>query len=135
MKFLNNLVCIVSFFTIGSVSAIRREKAPAEQVPAPTSGAPTQAPAPGQKQTYKQLHDYVLSRTQTQVFTGNKLSDAFISNTTLQARAAEIGQTGLKALLQTARDKFAPFTDKDTDNLRILNTINEQIETAAAKMV
>jgi len=134
MNFINKMLCITALFAIGSVSARNQAargratttKAPAKK-PAPAP-APTQPAIQGQ--TYKQLHDNILRMSQGAVFMGNKLNDTFIQNTVAQANAADLGADGIKFLLQTARDKFAPFTGDDAKDLATLQQINVQIDNA-----
>ncbi len=132
MNFINKVFCITVLFAIGSVSArppVRGRAAATTKVPAKkTTPAPTKPAA--QRQTYKQLHDNILRMSQGAVFAGNKLSDTFMKNTIAQANAADLGEDGLKFLLQTARDKFAPFTGDDVKDLATLQQINAQIDNA-----
>lgn len=135
MNFINKVVCITAFFAIGSVSALVRPRtkapvAPAKSAPQPGGGpsAPTKPAIQGQ--TYKQLHDNILRMSQANVFSGNNLKDTFINDTVAKAQAADIDADGIKFLLQTARDKFAPFTGNDADDLGILININKQIDAA-----
>ena len=141
MNFINKVVCITAFFALGSISAkpmAGRAGAPAgNQTPArvtpaaKTPGRVTPA-VPAAAQTYKQLHDNILKRTANTVFTGNQFQQKFVTDTVAQAKAADIGADGLKFLLQTARDKFAPFTGDNDRDLALLLQINEQIENAVS---
>ena len=133
MNFINKIVCITTLFIIGSVAAKPkpvRGAAPAAQAPARvTPPAPAQQPA-AQVQSYKQLHDDILRMSQASVFAGNQFQPMFIKNTTAQAQAAGIGADGLRFLLQTARDKFAPFIGNNDSDLNLLVQINGQIDNA-----
>lgn len=127
MKLLNKALCITAFFAIGSVSAksVGRGARPATASGAP-AGRPVVAPA---AQTYKQLHDQIIGM-RSGVFAGDKLSDTFINDMAQKAKNADLGAIGFNALLQTARDKLAPFTGKDDIDGDILENINAQISTA-----
>lgn len=137
MNFINNALCITALFAIGSISgramgpgaaAAARPAANA----APTRPAANAAPAPAvQVRSYKQIHDSILGMRQADVFAGTNLKPAFIQNISNQAKAAGLDTDGLKFLLQTARDKFAPFTGNDNQDLNILMQINGQIDAAA----
>lgn len=137
MNFINKAVCITALFALGSASAkLKRTKATpvTRQAPAQNPGRvtptrPAAAPALPAR-SYKQIHDIILNKSQSQVFVGSSLKDTFIQDTVKEAQAANIDADGIRFLLQTARDKFAPFTGNDADDLGILMNINRQIDAA-----
>lgn len=153
MKIINKIICLLAFFAAGESLARATGAAaqlpqnqpnqPNQPVPAPApqripAPAPQLIPAPapqqpGQKITYKQLHDTIL-KNNAGIFAGNKFNDTYITQAITAAQNADIGKEGLIALLQTARDQWAPFTGNDADDLGILRAINQQIDAAAAKM-
>lgn len=132
MKFLNQLVCVISFFAVASVSALKTGGATPqpERVSTPAPTRTPGVPAPGPKQTLKQLHDRVLAMKQSDIFDAkNQFKPVFISIVSTGVTGAEIKKEGYTYLLQTARDKFAPFTGDNTKDLALLNNINQQIST------
>jgi hypothetical protein len=143
MNFINKTLCITALFAIGSVAAkpiARRGTVPAATTPAAGQNqAPAQNRAPAQQpaaqvQSYKQLHDNILRMSQASVFAGNKFQPTFIQNTIAQAQTADIGADGLRFLLQTARDKFAPFMGNNDSDLNLLMQINGQIDNAVGSI-
>lgn len=137
MKILNKIICLTLFLVVGSVSA-RVGGIPGQQPQRQVPNVPVLPPAPqlqpGQQITYKQLHNAILSEGSRGMFDGNMFSKAFIDRTIANAQKADIGKEGLRALLQTARDKWLTFTGNDADDLGILKAINVQIDAAVATM-
>ena len=128
MKLFKNTLTIVALFAIGSVCA--RIMDPAKPVAARGTAKPTVQPV-SQGKTYKQLRDEVLRMKQADVIDGSKkLSAGFIDKMKQQIAPTGLGPIVLKGILQTARDKFAPFTGDDTQDLQLLMAINQQIADA-----
>ena len=143
MNLINRMLCITAFFAIGIASArgpvprkrttaaATRPAAPTTQTPPPLPPRPTTATVPALPgRSYKQLHDAILVKRHADVFAGNQLKDTFIQDITNQAKAAGIGAEGLRFLLQTARDQFAPFIGDNDRDFDLLMQINTQINNA-----
>src|SRR5690348_17331035 len=140
MKILNKAICLLVFFAVGQ-SCARVVGPDAPQQPGPNQPAPQRVPAPapqpqGPQLTYKQLHDNILKESPTAagMFTGNKFSEGYIAQEIGVAKAYGLGKEGLRALLQTARDKWASFTGRNDEDIVILRDINQQIDTAVTQM-
>lgn len=137
MKILNTVVCLLAFCAVNLVVARPTGGArPAQQNQPVTPPANANQPNAPQQQapkvTYKERHDLILRQQPVNAFAGGKFTDEYIAQGVGVAKANDLGEEGLRALLQTARDKWAPFTGNDADDLGILKDINKQIDDAVA---
>src|SRR3990172_3332986 len=121
MNFLKNTLAFAVLFAINSANA--RTLGTKPSTPAAKSAAIEPA---AQAKSYKQLHDEVLKMYQNNVFdikTG-EFKESFITRIKTDIGKNELADLQLEGLLQTARDKFAPFTGNNDNDLALLQKIN-----------
>jgi hypothetical protein len=126
MKILNKVLCLTALFAIGSVSAKYRGGAAAK--PAGASKAPATSNVPtASKMSFKQIRDSIPASA---IVNGTNLNNTIVNTIESQVTASGLGAEAFRALLQTARDKYAKFSNDNNQALNELRAINEQINNA-----
>ena len=138
MKFINKTLCIVALCAISQISARKVGAAPAGRPAAVTP--PARVTPPGrpaaQAQTFQQLHNSIFRMNSNDVIDAweKRLKSTFIQKMSTSVKQMyqdrEKQQIALKSLLQTGRDKFAPFIGDNEEDLLTLQDYNKQIEGA-----
>lgn len=143
MNFLYKSLCILAFFTIAPATARTfgsRPATPPQQTPAQPIQPPMpipQPPAPAQVQkTYIALRNDIATRNPNTIFNNNtKLFETkFIQEMINTTKSSALGKTGLKFLLQFARDKHYQFTNDNDNNRLLIEKMNSQINNAIAQL-
>jgi len=135
MKLFKNTLAIAALFTIGSTGAknigAKKASTPARYTGGESSTSASKAdtqPAT-QGQSYNQLRAQVLGMSQANVIDSTKkLNDMFINKMAQAVTDAGLDGFALRGILETARDKFVPFTSKNNDDYKLLLAIQKQID-------
>lgn len=117
----------MTFFTIGSVSAKSRGAAAKKPTVAPKAPVTTSKTPVAPKQSFKQIRDSINASV---IVSGTNLNNTIVNKIESQVTAAGLGAEAFRALLQTARDKYAAFSNDNNKALNELRAINEQINNA-----
>lgn len=135
MKYLNKVLCIVAFFSVGLISArpMGGAAAPAQPTPArvtPPTPAGRPAITPGkpaaQAANYKATKAQILGMGEKNVIQNNLLRPDFIK----KMKDIATDKIELELFLKIARDKYLPLTGNDNTDLARLQAINQQIAQA-----
>jgi hypothetical protein len=93
----------------------------------PAQKKPIQTPViQKEKQSYKDLVNYIKKATNTWDNTNKILNEDFVDTLVKKARQAQLENFQLDALLQTARDAHAQFSNNSNNNIAILELLEKQ---------
>lgn len=86
-------------------------------------------------QTYQEIRSYIISQPRAKIINSETglLQPEFIEDITALVKSSNLKMVGLEALLKTARDNFAPFTNDNDKNIAIISGIEGQIKKATDK--
>jgi len=139
MNFFKNILLIVALFTIHSLSprvvgagtpakpAVQPQPVPMKRVAQPPIQQP---PIIQQKQSYKNLVDYVKTTQNVWDNRNGILREDFVTTMIQKARTSNLDTFQLEALLQTARDIHGRFSGNKNQDITILQSVDNQIAAA-----
>lgn len=139
MKFLRNLLPVLVIFTMSSVSAKKRgggaPRATAQPPARPTApiNLPVQKQPVQQRESYKDLVTFVKNASNAWDNAQGKLTTNFVNTVAQKARAAQLDNFQLEALLQTARDLHGVFSGNQNKDIATLQSVNNQITAAISQ--
>jgi hypothetical protein len=130
-------VCSINFIDTRTRGSAQQPTQPQPVQPRPIPAqrspqAPVQQPPLAQpSQSYRNLSTYIKRNAQNVWDNRNGiLRSEFVNSIVQQARASQLNDFQLEALLQTARDIHGVFSGNQARDISILQAVNNQIATA-----